>query len=94
MSDNQKDVLIAAYLFDGIAQKDFEAVLELAAKNEITVEGVVLCKRTATARCTSPRPVTTSAVAARSSEEASASSSASSPRHSSPRRPLEPSRVA
>jgi len=45
MSDNQKDVLIAAYLFEDLAQKDFEAVLELAEQKAITVEGVVLVQK-------------------------------------------------
>src|SRR6476469_4744235 len=45
MSDNQKDVLIAAYLFEDLAQKDFEAVLELAEQKAITVAGGVLVQR-------------------------------------------------
>jgi uncharacterized membrane protein len=45
MSDNQKDVLIAAYLFDDLAQKDFDAVLELAEQKAITVEGIVLVQK-------------------------------------------------
>ena len=45
MSDSQKDVLIAAYLFEDLAQKDFEAVLALAEQKEITVEGVVLVQK-------------------------------------------------
>jgi arylsulfatase len=45
MSDNQKDVLIAAYLFEDLARKDFDAVLKLAEDNAITVEGVVLVQK-------------------------------------------------
>ncbi len=30
MSDDQKDVVIAAYLFEDLAKKDFDAVLKLA----------------------------------------------------------------
>lgn len=30
MSDNHKDVLIAVYLFEDLAEKDFNAVLKLA----------------------------------------------------------------
>src|SRR6266480_4564057 len=45
MSDAQKDVVIAAYLFDDLAKKDFEAVLKLAEEKRITVEGVVLVQK-------------------------------------------------
>jgi arylsulfatase len=45
MSDDQKDVLIAAYLFEDLAKKDFDAVLELAAAKTIAVEGVVLVQK-------------------------------------------------
>src|SRR6478672_12199904 len=45
MSDNQKDVLIAAYLFEDLAKKDFDAVLKLAEDKTITVEGVVLVQK-------------------------------------------------
>ncbi len=45
MSDEQKDVVIAAYLFDDLAKKDFEAVLKLAEDKAITVEGVVLVQK-------------------------------------------------
>ncbi len=45
MSDEQKDVVIAAYLFDDLAKKDFEAVLKLAEEKRITVEGVVLVQK-------------------------------------------------
>jgi uncharacterized membrane protein len=45
MSDNQKDVLIAAYLFEDLAKRDFDAVLKLAEDKTITVEGVVLVEK-------------------------------------------------
>src|SRR3954449_13540853 len=45
MSDGQKDVLIAAYLFEDLAQKDFEAVLALAEQKDIAVEGVVVVQK-------------------------------------------------
>src|SRR6476620_5042687 len=47
MSDKQKDVLIAAYLFEDLAKKDFDAVLKLAEDKAITVEGVVLVQKDA-----------------------------------------------
>src|SRR3982751_6425893 len=45
MSDDRKDVLIAAYLFEDLAEKDFDAVLKLAEDGTITVEGVVLVQK-------------------------------------------------
>src|SRR5438876_1731295 len=45
MSDDQKDVLIAAYLFEDLAKKDFDAMLKLAEEKTITVEGVVLVQK-------------------------------------------------
>ena len=45
MSDDQKDVLIAAYLFEDLAKRDFDAVLKLAEDKTITVEGVVLVQK-------------------------------------------------
>ena len=45
MSDDKKDVLIAAYLFEDLAQRDFDAVLKLAEDKTITVEGVVLVRK-------------------------------------------------
>jgi uncharacterized membrane protein len=45
MSEETKDVLIAAYLFDDLAQRDFNAVLKLAEDKAITVEGVVLVRK-------------------------------------------------
>ena len=47
MSDDHKDVLIAAYLFEDLAKQDFEAVLKLAEDKTITVEGVVLVQKDA-----------------------------------------------
>jgi uncharacterized membrane protein len=45
MSDDQKDVMIAVYLFEDLAKKDFDAVLKLAENKAITVEGVVLVQK-------------------------------------------------
>jgi arylsulfatase len=45
MSDDHKDVLVAAYMFEDLAQRDFEAVLKLAEEKKITVEGVVLVQK-------------------------------------------------
>jgi uncharacterized membrane protein len=47
MSDDHKDVLIAAYLFEDLAKRDFDAVLKLAEDKAITVEGVVLVQKDA-----------------------------------------------
>src|SRR5207237_2139330 len=47
MSDEQKDVVIAAYLFEDLAKKDFEAVLKLAEDKAVAVEGVVLVQKDA-----------------------------------------------
>lgn len=47
MSNDQKDVLIAAYLFEDLAKTDFDAVLKLAEDKTITVEGVVLVQKDA-----------------------------------------------
>jgi uncharacterized membrane protein len=47
MSNDQKDVVIAAYLFEDLAKQDFDAVLKLAADKTITVEGVVLVQKDA-----------------------------------------------
>src|SRR3954471_14841533 len=47
MSDNHKDVLIAAYLFEDLAEKDFDAVLKLAEDDIIEIEGVVLVQKDA-----------------------------------------------
>ena len=45
MSDEKKDVLIAVYMFEDLAKKDFDAVLGLAEEKAITVEGVVLVQK-------------------------------------------------
>jgi len=45
MSDQDKDVLIAVYLFDDLAKRDFDAVLKLAEDKKIKVEGVVLVQK-------------------------------------------------
>jgi uncharacterized membrane protein len=48
MSDNDhKDVLIAVYMFEDLAEQDFNAVLKLAEDKTITVEGVVLVQKDA-----------------------------------------------
>jgi uncharacterized membrane protein len=47
MSDDHKDVLIAVYLFEDLAKKDFDAVLKLAEQKTITVEGVVVVQKDA-----------------------------------------------
>ncbi len=47
MSDDHKAVLIAAYMFEDLAQNDFDAVLRLAEDGTITVEGVVLVQKDA-----------------------------------------------
>jgi arylsulfatase len=47
MSDKNKDVLIAAYLFEDLAKQDFDAVLKLAEQKTITVEGMVLVQKDA-----------------------------------------------
>src|SRR3954447_12179752 len=47
MSDDHKDVLIAAYLFGDLAKRDFDAVLKLAEDKAITVEGVVVVQKDA-----------------------------------------------
>ncbi len=50
--DKQKDVLIAVYLFEDLAKKDFDAVLKLAEDKAITVEGVVLVQKDAAGEVT------------------------------------------
>jgi arylsulfatase len=45
VSDDHKDVLIAAYLFEDLAKQDFDAVLKLAEDKAVTVEGVVLVQK-------------------------------------------------
>ena len=45
MSDDKKDVLIAAYLIEDLAKRDFDAVVKLAEDNTITMEGIVLVQK-------------------------------------------------
>jgi uncharacterized membrane protein len=45
MSNDQKDVLIAAYLIEDLAKRDFDAVVKLAEDNAITIEGIVLVQK-------------------------------------------------
>jgi arylsulfatase len=45
MSDDQKDVLIAAYLIEDLAKRDFDAVVKLAEDNAITIEGIALVQK-------------------------------------------------
>src|SRR3954453_13984236 len=49
MSDDHKDVMIAGYLFEDLAKRDFDAVLKLAEEKdkEITVEGVAVVQKDA-----------------------------------------------
>src|SRR5262245_11668893 len=47
MSDEQFDVLIAAYLFDDLAKRDYEAIMDLAESKSIKVQGVVLASKDA-----------------------------------------------
>jgi uncharacterized membrane protein len=45
MSNDQKDVLIAAYLIEDLAKRDFDAVVKLAGDNAVTLEGIVLVQK-------------------------------------------------
>src|SRR6201991_4187645 len=45
MSHDQKDVLLAAYLIEDLAKRDFDAVVKLAEDNTITIEGIVLVQK-------------------------------------------------
>jgi len=45
MSDDTKDVLIAAYLIEDLARKDFDAVVKLAEDKTVTLEGIVLVQK-------------------------------------------------
>jgi uncharacterized membrane protein len=45
MSDDKKDVLIAAYLIEDLARKDFDAVVKLAEDKTVTLEGIVLVRK-------------------------------------------------
>jgi hypothetical protein len=51
MSDNQKDVVIAAYLFEDLAKKDFDAMLKLARTRRSRSRGSSWSRRMPTARC-------------------------------------------
>jgi arylsulfatase len=42
MSDTEFDVVIAAYLIPDLAQQDFDALVQLVADTQLTVEGVAL----------------------------------------------------
>lgn len=43
--DKQMDVLIAAYLFDDLGRKDYDAVMDLVEAKTISVQGVVLASK-------------------------------------------------
>src|SRR2546426_408169 len=45
MSNEPKDVLIAAYLFEDLAKRDFDAVLKLAEDKTITIEGAAVVQK-------------------------------------------------
>ena len=45
MSKDEKDVLIAAYLIEDLAKRDFDAVVQLAEDNTIAIEGIVLVQK-------------------------------------------------
>ena len=45
MSNDHKDVLIAAYLIEDLAKRDFDAVVKLAEDNAISIEGIVLVQK-------------------------------------------------
>jgi uncharacterized membrane protein len=45
MSNDQKDVLIAAYLIEDLARRDFDAVVKLAEDNTITIEGIAVVQK-------------------------------------------------
>src|SRR6478735_322572 len=45
MSKDQKDVLIAAYLIEDLAKRDFDAVVKLAEDKTVTLEGIVLVQK-------------------------------------------------
>jgi uncharacterized membrane protein len=47
MSDDQKDVMIAAYPAEDLAKQDFDAVVKLAEDKTISVEGIVLVQKDA-----------------------------------------------
>jgi arylsulfatase len=45
MSDDKKDVLIAAYLIEDLAKQDFDAVVKLAEDKTVSLEGIVLVQK-------------------------------------------------
>ena len=45
MSDDPKDVLIAAYLVEDLAKRDFDAAVKLAEDKTITAEGILLVQK-------------------------------------------------
>ena len=45
MSDDPKDVLIAAYLIEDLAKQDFDAVVKLAEDKTVSLEGIVLVQK-------------------------------------------------
>jgi uncharacterized membrane protein len=47
MNDGHKDVLIAAYLFEDLAKRDYDAVLKLAEEKTIEIEGVAVVQKDA-----------------------------------------------
>jgi uncharacterized membrane protein len=47
MSDEQYDVLIAAYLFDDLAKRDYDAIMDLVESKAIKVQGVVVARKDA-----------------------------------------------
>jgi arylsulfatase len=47
MSDDHKDVLIAAYLFEDLAKRDYDAVLKLAEDKAIKIEGIAVVQKDA-----------------------------------------------
>ena len=46
-NQDQMDVLIAIYLFEDLARKDYDAVMDLVEEKEIDVQGVVLASKDA-----------------------------------------------
>src|SRR5215510_8115003 len=47
MSDEQYDVLIAAYLFDDLAKRDYDSIMDLVESKAIKVQGVVVASKDA-----------------------------------------------
>lgn len=46
-SVDQKDVMVAAYLFEDLAKRNFDAVVKLAEDKAITVEGIIRVQKDA-----------------------------------------------